>query len=157
MFRLSSLRHQLSSSSALARVEQSIIEKAGTDLPGIPHKARIARGYRQWLKLAVLCPQSELCDTNEHVQMNERFVVIVRQKYREGAELRDPEKIAVAVQSSERSLAMFRELAADSAKRKFPEGKPRLKINQMSFLELGKINFTQMSKEYWNTYFMRKW
>ena len=142
---------------SLISVERSIIEKAGTNLPGIPHTARVSRAYRQWLKLAVLCPQSELCDTNEHVQMNERFVVIVRQKFREGAELRDPEMIAVAVQTSERSLAMFRELAADSAKRKFPEGKPRLKFNKMSFWELGKINFSQMSKEYWNTYFLRRW
>ena len=126
-------------------------------MPGISHKARVSRVYRQWLKLAVLCPQSELCDTNEHVQMNERLVIIIRQKFREAAELRDPERIAVAVQTSERSLAMFREIAADSAKRKFPEGKPRLNINKMSFFELGKINFSQMSKEYWNTYFLRKW
>lgn len=89
--------------------------------------------------------------------MNERFVVIVRQKFREGSELRDPEKIFIAVQSCERSLAMMRALAADSAKRKFPEAKPRLNLHKMGFLEMGKINYTQMAKEYWNTYIMRRW
>lgn len=145
------------SKALVAPVQHDIIAQAGTDLPGIPHAFRVSRLYRQWLKLAVLCPQSALCDLNEHTQMNERFVVIVRQKFREGAELRDPEKIFVAVQSCERSLNMFRALAADAAKRKFPEAKPRLNLHKMSFFELGKINYTQMAKEYWNAYILRKW
>lgn len=156
-----------------------------TDLPGIPHAVRVCRLYRQWLKLAVLCPPSLLCELNEHAQMNERFVVIIRQKFREGAEkYRAPahtsgsiigaarrakesatfvdsegnrEALSIMVQSCERSLNMFRALAADSAKRKYPEGKPRLNLHKMGFMEMGKINFTQMAKEYWNTYIMRRW
>lgn len=154
-----------------------------TDLPGIPHAARVCRLYRQWLKLAVLCPPSLLCELNEHAQMNERFVVIIRQKFREGAEkFRPPvqsggigsvrrskesatfvdsegnrEAISIMLQSCERSLSMFRALAADAAKRKYPEGKPRLNLHKMGFMEMGKINFTQMAKEYWNTYIMRRW
>ncbi|AAZ10131.1 Complex 1 protein (LYR family), putative [Trypanosoma equiperdum] len=138
-------------------IPSDIIERAGTNLPGIPHKYRVCRAYRQWLKLAVLCPHSLLCELNEHAQMNERFVIIVRQKFREGEELRDPEEIAVAVQSCERSLAMFRFLAADGARRRFPEAKPRLNLHKMGFMEMAKINYTQMAKEYWNTYIMRRW
>lgn len=145
------------SKALVAPVADSIIEKAQTNLPGIPHANRVSRLYRQWLKLAVLCPHSGLCELNEHTQMNERFVVIVRQKFREGAEVRDPERIFVLVQSCERSLMMFRALAADAAKRKFPEAKPRINLHKMGFLELGKINYTQMAKEYWNTYILRKW
>ncbi|CAG9575112.1 conserved hypothetical protein [Leishmania major strain Friedlin] len=138
-------------------VSEVVIRDAGTNLPGIPHANRVCRSYRQWLKLAVLCPPSALCDLNEHAQMNERFVIILRQKFREGAELRDPDQIAVAVQSCERSLAMFRFLAADGAKRQFPEAKPRLNLHKMGFLEMGKLNYKQMVKEYWNTYVLRKW
>lgn len=145
-------------SKALVRpVPDGIIAQAGTNLPGIPHPNRVCRTYRQWLKLAVLCPPSALCELNEHAQMNERFVTIIRQKFREGSELRDPDQIAVAVQTSERSLTMFRFLAADGAKRKFPEAKPRLNLHKMGFLEMGKINYQQMAKEYWNSYVMRKW
>ncbi|CUG94318.1 Hypothetical protein, putative [Bodo saltans] len=159
MLRLCSpkLRTVVHSKAIVAPIENSIIEAARTNLPGIPHEHRVARLYRQWLKLAVLCPYSMLCELNDHTQMNERFVVIVRQKFREGSELRDPEKIFIAVQSCERSLAMMRALAADSAKRKFPEAKPRLNLHKMGFLEMGKINYTQMAKEYWNTYIMRRW
>ncbi|CAD2217245.1 hypothetical protein AGDE_04667 [Angomonas deanei] len=145
------------SKALVAPVADAIIEQAGTNLPGIPHHNRVCRSYRQWLKLAVLCPPSALCELNEHTQMNERFVIIVRQKFREGAELRDPDRIAVAVQTCERSLTMMRFLAADGARRKFPEAKPRLNLNKMGFLEMGKINYKQMAKEYWNTYVMRKW
>lgn len=145
------------SKALVAPVSTDIIEQAGTNLPGIPHTYRVCRAYRQWLKLAVLCPPSALCELNEHAQMNERFVIIIRQKFREAAELRDPEQIAVAVQTSERSLAMFRFLAADGAKRRFPESRPRLNLHKMGFLEMAKINYTQMVKEYWNTYVMRRW
>ncbi|CBZ27668.1 conserved hypothetical protein [Leishmania mexicana MHOM/GT/2001/U1103] len=145
------------SKALVAPVSEVVIRDAGTNLPGIPHANRVCRSYRQWLKLAVLCPPSALCDLNEHAQMNERFVIILRQKFREGAELRDPDQIAVAVQSCERSLAMFRFLAADGAKRKFPEAKPRLNLHKMGFLEMGKLNYKQMVKEYWNTYVLRKW
>ncbi|KAG8344610.1 putative Complex 1 protein (LYR family) [Trypanosoma vivax] len=134
-----------------------IVARAGTALPGIPHSYRVCRAYRQWLKIAVLCPPSALCELNEHMQMNERFVIIVRQKFHEGAGLRDPEQIAVAVQSSERSLTMFRFLAADGARRRFPEAKPRLNLHKMGFMEMAKINYMQMVKEYWNTYVMRRW
>lgn len=147
----------VNSKALVAPVDREIITQAGTDLPGIPHPFRVSRLYRQWLKLTVLCPQSILCEINEHTQMNERFVVIIRQKFREGAELRDPEKIFIAVQGAERSLAMFRALAADAAKRKYPEAKPRLNLHKMGFMEMGKINYTQMAKEYWNTYIMRRW
>ncbi|EAN87253.1 hypothetical protein C3747_93g104 [Trypanosoma cruzi] len=147
----------LCSKALVAPVAADVIERAGTNLPGIPHTYRVCRAYRQWLKLAVLCPPSALCELNEHAQMNERFVIIIRQKFREGAELRDPEQIAVAVQTSERSLAMFRFLAADGAKRRFPEARPRLNLHKMGFLEMAKINYTQMAKEYWNTYVMRRW
>ncbi|KAH9599596.1 Complex 1 LYR protein [Trypanosoma melophagium] len=147
----------LRNTALVAPVSSDLIRRAGTDLPGIPHQYRVCRSYRQWLKLAVLCPPSALCELNEHAQMNERFVIIIRQKFREGAELRDPEQIAVAVQSCERSLAMFRFLAADGAKRRFPEAKPRLNLHKMGFLEMAKINYTQMAKEYWNTYVMRRW
>jgi hypothetical protein len=27
----------------------------------------------------------------------------------------------------------------------------------MGYLQMGKINYTQMMKEYWNTYILRKW
>ncbi|EPY35088.1 hypothetical protein STCU_01256 [Strigomonas culicis] len=145
------------SKALVAPVSNSIIEQAGTNLPGIPHGNRICRAYRQWLKLAVLCPPSALCELNEHTQMNERFVIIVRQKFREGAELRDPEQIAVAVQTGERSLTMMRFLAADGARRKFPEAKPRLNLHKMGFLEMTTVNYKQLAKEYWNTYIMRKW
>eukprot|EP00388_Colpodella_angusta_P047793 GDKK01073969.1.p1 GENE.GDKK01073969.1~~GDKK01073969.1.p1 ORF type:complete len:102 (-),score=8.22 GDKK01073969.1:60-329(-) len=89
--------------------------------------------------------------------MNERFVIIVRQKFRENAEVRDPQKISIMVQECERSLAMFRFLAADGAKRLYPEAKPRLNLHKMGYLEMGKINYTQMIKEYFNTYILRKW
>lgn len=145
------------SKSLVSPVSAHIITQAGTNLPGIPHGNRVCRAYRQWLKLAVLCPPSALCELNEHAQMNERFVIIVRQKFREGSELRDPDQIAVTVQTGERSLTMFRFLAADGAKRKFPEAKPRLNLHKMGFLEMGKINYSQMLKEYWNTYVTRKW
>lgn len=59
----------------------SIVEQAGTNLPGIPHTNRVCRLYRQWLKLAILCPPSGLCEFNGHVQMNERFVIVLRQKF----------------------------------------------------------------------------
>lgn len=145
------------SKALVAPVPRDLIAKAGTDLPGIPHSNRVCRLYRQWLKLAVLCPPSALCELNEHVQMNERFVIILRQKFREGAALREPDQIAIAVQTCERSLTMFRFLAADGAKRKFPEARPRLNLHRMGFLEMGKINYQQMIKEYWNSYVMRKW
>nr|CCC89607.1 conserved hypothetical protein [Trypanosoma congolense IL3000] len=148
---------RLSKSLAATGVASDIIEKAGTNLPGIPHKNRVCRAYRQWLKLAVLCPNSILCELNEHAQMNERFVIIVRQKFREAQELRDPEQIAIAVQGCERSLTMFRYLAADGARRRFPEAKPRLNLHKMGFLEMAKVNYTPMVKEYWNTYIMRRW
>lgn len=147
----------IQSRALVAPIHKDLVERAGTDLPGIPHMYRVARLYRQWLKLAVLCPHSILCDLNEHVQMNERLVIIVRQRFREGAECRDPEKVAVLVQDCERSLAMFRFLAADGAKRLYPEAKPRLNLHKMGYLQMGKINYTQMMKEYWNTYILRKW
>lgn len=149
--------HIVRSKALVAPVSSLVIEEAGTNLPGIPHPNRVCRIYRQWLKLAVLCPPSALCDLNEHAQMNERMLIILRQKFHEGSELRDADQIAVAVQTCERSLAMFRFLAADGARRKFPEAKPRLNLHKMGFLEMGKINYTQMVKEYWNTYVMRKW
>ncbi|CAJ1026417.1 hypothetical protein, conserved [Leishmania lindenbergi] len=145
------------SKALVAPVSEVVIRDAGTNLPGIPHANRVCRSYRQWLKLAVLCPPSALCDLNEHAQMNERFIIILRQKFREGSELRDADQIAVAVQSCERSLAMFRFLAADGAKRKFPEAKPRLNLHKMGFLEMSQLNCKQMMKEYWNTYVLRKW
>lgn len=134
-----------------------IIQKAATNLPGIPHRNRVARLYRQWLKLAVLFPRSEFAAINEHAQMNERVMVIVRQKFREGASERDPEKIRALVHGCERNLSMFREIAADGAKRKFVETKPRMSLEKVGFLEIGKANYKQMAKEYWNTYFGRKW
>ena len=138
-------------------VPSDVIERAGTNLPGIPHPNRVARLYRQWLKLAVECPHSALADMNEHTQMNERMIIIIRQKFREGAASRDPQHIVVMVQTAERSLAMFRELAADGAKRKFPEAKPRLNLHKFGFFEMGKINAWQAAKEYFNAYIMRRW
>ena len=145
------------SKSLVEPLEASLIAKAGTDLPGIPHAFRVSRLYRQWIKLVLLVPPSVLCELNEHMQMNERFVIIVRQKFREGAGERDALKIGVLVRECERSLAMFRFLAADGSRRMYPEGKPRLNLHKMGFLELGKINYSQVIKEYWNTYIMRKW
>ncbi len=84
-------------------------------------------------------------------------MVIIRQKFREAANERDPERIRVQIQSCERSLAMFRELAADGAKRKYPEAKPRVNAHKFGFFELGKINYHQLAKEYWNAFIMRKW
>lgn len=149
--------HVVHSKALVSPASREVIRQAGTDLPGVPHQNRVCRAYRQWLKLAVLCPPSALCELNEHAQMNERFVIILRQKFREGAELQDPDQIAVAVQTCERSLTMFRFIAADGAKRKFPEAKPRLNLHKMGFLEMGKVNYKQMAKEYWNTYVRRKW
>lgn len=145
------------SKSLVTSVADDIVAQAGTNLPGIPHVHRVARLYRQWLKLAVLCPPSGLCELNDHAQMNERFVIIIRQKFNEGAELRDPDQIAVAVQTCERSLTMFRLIAADAARRKFPEAKPRLNLHKMGFVEMAKVNYTQLFKEYWNNYVLRKW
>ena len=148
---------RLPSKSALVPIERSLFDAAGTNLPGIPHTSRVPRLYRQWLKLAVECPPSRLAEANDHAQMNERLMVIIRQKFREGATERDPDRVRALVISCERSLAMFRELAADGAKRKFPEAKPRLNLHKFGFLELGKINYHQMAKEYWNSFIMRKW
>lgn len=145
------------SKSIVAPLANSIVEKAGTNLPGIPHVNRVVRLYRQWLKLAVECPRSVLAEANDHAQMNERLMVMIRQKFREGAEERSPDRIAVLIHGCERSLAMFRELAADGAKRKYPEAKPRLNLHKFGFMELGKINYHQMMKEYWNAYIKRKW
>lgn len=148
---------KLASKTLVAVVPSDLATRAGTNLPGIPHNYRVTRLYRQWLKLVVECPSSLLTEINEHTQMNEQFMIIVRQKFREGAAERDPEKVAVLVQSCERSLLMFRELAADAAKRKYPEAKPRLSFLRMGFFELGKINYHQMMKEYVNNYLFRKW
>jgi hypothetical protein len=147
----------LTSKTLLQPVPSDLVAKAGTNLPGIPHANRVSRLYRQWLKLAVACPTSQLCELNSHTQMNERFIIMLRQKFREGAAERDPTRVRVLVQSCERSLAMFREIAADSAKRKFPEARPRLNYAKVGVIGLGKINFTQMFKEYVNNYFRRKW
>lgn len=159
MFRLTTRRPAsvVNSKALVAPIQDSLINQAGTNLPGIPHNYRVSRLYRQWLKLVVLVPHSILCDLNEHIQMNERFVIIVRQRFRENAEVRDPQQIAIMVQECERSLAMFRFLAADGAKRLYPEAKPRLNLHKMGYLEMGKINYTQMIKEYFNTYILRKW
>jgi hypothetical protein len=89
--------------------------------------------------------------------MNERFVIILRQRFREGRELRDPQQIAAAIIGCERSLSMFRFLAADGVRRKFPEAKPRLNLQKMGIAEMVKVNYTQLIKEYWNTYVMRRW
>ena len=147
----------LTSRSLLKPVPSDLAERAGTNLPGIPHAKRVPRLYRQWLKLAVACPTSQLCELNSHAQMNERFMIILRQKFREGAGERDPDRVRVLVQSCERSLAMFREIAADSAKRKFPEARPRVHYERVGVIGLGKVNFTQMFKEYVNTYIKRLW
>lgn len=136
---------------------QSLIEKARTNLPAIPHPNRVTRLYRQWLKLAVECPRSVLAEANDHAQMNERFMVIIRQKFRQDSEERNPERIGMLITGCERSLHMFRELAADGAKRKYPEAKPRLNLHKFGFMELGKINYHQMMQEYWNAYVKRKW
>jgi len=147
----------LTSKTLLKPVPGDLATRAGTNLPGIPHAKRVPRLYRQWLKLAVACPTSQLCELNSHTQMNERFMIILRQKFREGADERDPERVRVLVQSCERSLAMFREIAADSAKRKFPEARPRLNVVRTGSISLAKVNFTQMFKEYVNCYLRRKW
>lgn len=157
MLRRSSVRLSFASKAADVPLPPAIVERAGTDLPGIPHRSRIPRLYRQWLKLAVECPPSRLAEANEHAQMNERMMVIVRQKFREGAKERDPDRIAMLVTSCERSLAMFREIAADGVKRKYPETKPRLNLHKFGFIELGKINYHQMVKEYWNAFMKRQW
>jgi hypothetical protein len=148
---------KLASKSVVSVVSADLAKRAGTDLPGIPHSYRVSRLYRQWLKLVVECPSSLLTEINEHTQMNEQFMIIVRQKFREGAACRDPQQVAVLVQSCERSLLMFRELAADAARRKYPEAKPRLSFLRTGFMEAGKINFTQLAKEYVNNYLWRKW
>ncbi len=147
----------LTSKTLLKPVPRDLAERAGTDLPGIPHGKRVPRLYRQWLKLAVLCPTSQLCEFNSHTQMNERFMIILRQKFREGANERDPDRVRVLVQSCERSLAMFREIAADVPKRKFPEARPRPNYNKVGVLQLGKVNYKQMLREYVNCYFKRSW
>lgn len=147
----------LVSRSTLPKVPPSVIEKAGTNLPGIPHQARVPRLYRQWLKLAVLCPPSQFAELNDHAQANEKLVITIRQKFREAAEERDPQRIRVLVHSGERSLAMFREIAADAAKRKYPETRPRLKFTNLKFTELAKMNFWQLGREYWTAYFKRHW
>lgn len=152
-----SIAPKLVSKSVVPVIQSDLIAKAGTDLPGIPHQYRVARLYRQWLKLVVECPRSLLTEFNEHTQMNEQMMIIVRQKFREGAACRDPTQVAVLVHSCERSLMMFRELAADGAKRKYPEAKPRLSFLRAGFFELGKINYAQCAKEYINNYIKRKW
>jgi hypothetical protein len=152
-----SLASKLSSKGLVPVLSNDLAKKAGTDLPGIPHQYRVTRLYRQWLKLVVECPRSLLTEFNEHTQMNEQMMIIVRQKFREGAACRDPAQVAVLVHSCERSLCMFRELAADGVKRKFPEAKPRLSFLRAGFFELGRINYTQCMKEYVNTYIKRKW
>lgn len=148
---------KLVSKSVVPVIQSDLAARAGTNLPGIPHAYRVSRLYRQWLKLVVECPSSLLTELNEHTQMNEQFMIIVRQKFREGAAVRDPQKVAILVQSCERSLLMFRELAADGAKRKYPEAKPRISFFRTGFLELGKINYTQCLKEYFNNYIKRQW
>jgi hypothetical protein len=148
---------KLFSKSVVPVVQADLAQRSGTNLPGIPHHNRVCRLYRQWLKLVVECPSSLLTSVNEHTQMNEQFMIIVRQKFRDGAGCRDPQQVAILVHSCERSLLMFRELAADGARRKFPEAKPRLSFLRTGFFELGKINYTQCFKEYVNNYLLRKW
>jgi hypothetical protein len=138
-------------------VPHDLAIKAGTLVPGIPHANHVARLYRQWLKLTVTCPTSILADLNDHTQLNERLMIIVRQKFREGAGERDPIRVRILMNDCERSLGMFRELAADGAKRKFPEGKPRINMHKMSFGELLGVDLRQKAKEYFNLYAKRKW
>lgn len=147
----------LTSRHALKPVPNDLAERAGTNLPGIPHSYRVNRLYRQWLKLAVTCPTSQYAELNSHVQMNERLMIILRQKFREGAAERDPERVRVLVHGCERSLSMFREIAADVPKRKFPEARPRPNFVKVGAMKLGRINFTQMIKEYVNSYIKRTW
>ena len=147
----------LTSKQLLTPVPSDLAQRAGTLVPGIPHTNHVTRLYRQWLKLAVECPTSILADLNEHAQMNERMMIIVRQKFREGAGERDPQRVRVLLHGGERSLKMFRELAADGAKRKFPEGKPRINGHKMSMLEMAYVNYKQMAKEYFNLYAKRTW
>lgn len=150
-------RSVVQSKSRVAPIAREIIVKAGTDLPGIPHPNRVCRLYRQWLKLAVLCPHSLWAELNEHAQMNERVMTIVRQKFREGAEERDAAKIAQLITTCERSLFMFREIAADVPKRKYTEGLPRLHMDRSSMKDFSTVGTMQYIKEYWNTYIKRKW
>lgn len=152
-----SITPKLTSKSVVPIIQSDLIVRAGTDLPGIPHQYRVTRLYRQWLKLVVECPRSMLTEINEHTQMNEQMMIIVRQKFREGSAVRDPGQVAQLVHTCERSLCMFRELAADGVKRKYPEAKPRLSFLRTGFFELGKVNYTQCAKEYLNNYVKRKW
>jgi hypothetical protein len=141
----------------LNRPPQHVIVAAGTTLPGISHDTRISRLYRQWLKLCVLCPKSEILDLADAVPTNEKMIITVRQKFREGAAETDPQKIRVLVNSCERSLFMFRELAGDAAMRRFPESRPRLQLRKLTLTQALKMNTMQVAKEYWQAYFKRHW
>ena len=139
-------------------LSNALLKAAGTDLPGVPHRYRVARLYRQWLKLALCIPRSGLVDINQHTQMNERALVILRQRFREGALVRDPDRIRILVYDCERSLSMMRELSQDCARRRFPSILKRPNFfNPDSVVQLAKANMKGWIQEWFNVYVRRQW
>ena len=135
-----------------------LVHSSSTALPVLPHAHRVVRLYRQWLKLALLFPHSNLVDVNEHTQMNERALVIIRQRFREGMEIKDPDRIQVLLHEAERSLTMLRELSQDCALRRFPQQKhPDNFFGSTSTWELVKKNYVIYFKECINRLVKRKW
>eukprot|EP00760_Papus_ankaliazontas_P020834 PhM_4_TR18551/c0_g1_i1/m.12931 len=135
----------------------AVIKAAGTDLPGIPHPNRVTRLYRQWLKLALTFPKSELVDLNNHTQMNERALLILRQRFHEGSKVRDPERVRVMIYECERSLTMMRELSKDAAKTRFPPTSKHPNYFTSSFKELAMQNTKQWFNEFYRCYIKRTW
>ena len=124
----------------------------------IPHVVRVTRLYRQWLKLALLFPRSFLVEMNDHKQMNERALIVIRQRFQEGKEIKDRKRIRVLLNEAERSLTMLRELSQDSAQRRFPqERKPPDLFHLPSLWGVVKQNFKLYVREWVNCFLKRKW
>mmetsp|Transcript_24232 Transcript_24232/g.37789 ORF Transcript_24232/g.37789 Transcript_24232/m.37789 type:complete len:131 (-) Transcript_24232:82-474(-) len=122
-------------------------------------KRNILRQYRHWLRIAVSIPKSLLVQMNDHVQMNEQALIVIRQKFREGAAIKEDGKIRILVQDGERSLAMMKSLAKNKALKEFPlQTQPP--INYFSLAPMRHIAWESIkayAQELYYNYVRKRW
>ena len=122
-------------------------------------KSRILLLYRNWLKLSVKFPKSVLVALNNHVQMNEKALTIVRQRFRENKDIAEPKKMRLLVQEGERSLAMMRRMVKNKAQKQYPATRhPQYNLfSTASLWEMFLENTKCYLKEFYFNYIQRRW